>query len=144
MTRLLHFYANLTFLRCCKSVSPVWPETMHSGTALFHIADTKFHKLFTVVKKANSTIAKKSRTATKYHWTAETLFFCSYHLASQKIALTCNFDESEQQKASNFSRRIFPCGQIYTQAKDIVIQAAILWSTPVLTPSPDLKLVFPK
>lgn len=34
MTRLWHFFANQTFLKCCKSVSQAWQETTHSGRGL--------------------------------------------------------------------------------------------------------------
>lgn len=51
MTRLLHFYANPTFLRCCRSVSPAWPETTHSGTAFFQTAEPYFQEALFVVGK---------------------------------------------------------------------------------------------
>lgn len=51
MTRLLHFYANPTFSRCCRSVSPAWPETMHSGTTFFQTAVPYFQEAFFVVGK---------------------------------------------------------------------------------------------
>lgn len=51
MTRLLHFYANPTFLRCCRSVNPAWPETMHSGTVLLQTAVPYFQEVLFVVEK---------------------------------------------------------------------------------------------
>lgn len=34
MTRLWHFFASQTFLKCCKSVSQAWRKTLHSGRGL--------------------------------------------------------------------------------------------------------------